>query len=260
MNLVTHRSWWRSALLLVACWHAVGAASTSAQDAQGTTSPGTTSATTVPSAEQVAANAVITETPSEEGDRGASTNVEPTLHGDDVAGEEEEILPPPGRPISRDAAEAEEERRLDEEADRLPPPPPPEWRLRAGAGVGLPLNGANVPYLRLHEEIEWQPTAAVPFIFGLGGAEYVLGGVLGSAGARIGAATDFCSDATVRCQAALNLVLGAFFGQNLLAFDFGGEGDVRFLFGSLELSVRVGFGGGGGINMLFGSGGIGGAF
>lgn len=254
MNLVAHRSRWRSALLLAACWLAVGAAPTSAQDAQGTAS-----ATSVPSAEEVAANAVITETPSEEGDRAASTNVDPGLRGDD-AGEDEEILPPPEQPISREAAEAEEERRLDEEADRLPPPPPPEWRLRAGAGVGLPLNGANVPYLRLHQEVEWQPTAAAPFTFGLGGAEYLLGGVLGSASARIGAATDFCSDATVRCQAALNLVLGAFFGQNLLAFDFGGEGDVRFLFGPVELSVRVGFGGGGGVNMLFGSGGIGGAF
>jgi hypothetical protein len=265
MNLVTHRSRWRSALLLAACWLAVSAEPTRAQDAQGTASTGTstttgTTSTTIPSAEEVAANAVITETPSDEGHRVASTNVDPGLHGDDAGGEEEEILPPPAQPISREAAEAEEERRLDEEADRLPPPPPPEWRLRAGAGVGLPLNGANVPYLRLHEEVEWQPTAAAPFIFGLGGAEYLLGGVLGSASARIGAATDFCSDATVRCQAALNLVLGAFFGQNLLAFDFGGEGDVRFLFGPVELSVRVGFGGGDGINMLFGSGGIGGAF
>jgi hypothetical protein len=260
MDRIAHRSRWAlaaaCALMLV-----FGAARVQGQDATGTgtgtgTGAGTGDATSLPSTEEIAANAVAAETPSEEGDR--STNVDPGLHGDDVG--DEEILPAPPPPISREEARAEEERRLDEEADRLPPPPPPEWRLRAGAGVGLPLNGANVPYLRLHQEVEWQPTDAAPFIFGLGGAEYLLGGVFGSAGARIGAATDFCSDATVRCQAALNLVLGVFFGQNLLAFDFGGEGDVRFLFGPVELSVRVGFGGSGGVNMLFGSGGIGGAF
>jgi hypothetical protein len=270
MDPIAHRSRWA---LPAACVLAlvIGAARAQAQDAGAGTGTGTgtgtgagtgtgmgqsSGATSLPSTEEIAANAVATETPSEEGDQ--STDVDPGLRGDDDG--DEEILPAPPPPISREEARAEEERRLDEEADRLPPPPPPEWRLRAGAGVGLPLNGANVPYLRLHQEVEWQPTAAAPFIFGLGGAEYLLGGVLGSAGARIGAATDFCSDTTVRCQAALNLVLGAFFGQNLLAFDFGGEGDVRFLFGPVELSVRVGFGGGGGINMLFGSGGIGGAF
>jgi hypothetical protein len=188
------------------------------------------------------------------------SNVDPGLRGDDDEGDELELLPASTQPLTRAELEAEEERRLEEEADRRPPSPPPEWRRRAGAGGGLPLNGGNVPYLRIHQEVEWQPSAAAPFLFGLGGAEYLLAGVAGSAGARLGAATDFCSDATVRCQAALQIVLGAFFAQNLVAFDIGGEGDVRFLFGSLELSIRVGFGGGGGFNMLFASGGLGGAF
>jgi len=171
-----------------------------------------------------------------------------------------EIIHAPDRPVSREQAEEEEQRRLDEELDTLPPPPDPEWRLRIGAGLGLPLAGASVPYLRLYQEIEWQPTGAAPFLFGLGGAEYVGGGVLGSAALRVGAATDFCRDSVVRCQAAIVIVLGAFFGQNLVAFDAGGEGDVRFLFGPLELSIRVGFGGGGGYNFLTGSGGVGVAF
>lgn len=196
---------------------------------------------------------------------GGGSGIDPGLHGDDGDDDEElagevAIVEGTQRPMTREEMRAQEERRLDEEADALPPPPPPEWRLRAGIGVGLPLNGANVPYMRVHQEIEWQPTGAAPFIFGLGGSEYLLGGVLGSAGARIGMATDFCQDAVVRCQGAVNVVLGAFFGSGLLAFDAGGEGDVRFLFGALELSVRVGFGGGGGINMLYGSGGIGAAF
>lgn len=184
--------------------------------------------------------------------------VDPGLHGDDDG--EEEIVPAPPTPISREEAEEEEERRFAEAEDALPPPPDPEWRLRLGAGVGLPLNGASSPYLRLYQEIEWQPTIVAPLIFGLGGAEYLVGGLLGSAGARVGLATYFCADAIVRCQAAINVVLGAFFGQGVLAFDFGGEGDVRFLFGALELTVRLGFGGGGGINMLHGGAGVGAAF
>lgn len=171
-----------------------------------------------------------------------------------------EFVHAPEVPISREEAEEQEQRRLEEEMDALPPPPEPEWRLRVGAGVGLPLAGASVPYLRLLQEVEWQPTGAAPFIFGLGGAEYLLGGVLGSVGARLGAATLFCQDSVVRCQGAIHLVLGAFFGQNLVAFDAGGEGDVRFLFGALELFVRVGFGGGGGFNFLHGSGGVDAAF
>ncbi len=186
---------------------------------------------------------------------------DPGLHGDDGGDEgETAYLEASAQPVSREEARTEEERRLDEEAEQLPPPPDPEWRLRTGVGIGLPLNGASTPFLRLHQEIEWQPTAAAPFLFGLGGAEYLLGGTLGQADARLGMTTYFCEDAIVRCQAAVAFVVGAFFGQNLLTFDVGGEGDVRFLFGALELSVRVGFGGGGGINMLHGSGGIGAAF
>jgi len=177
---------------------------------------------------------------------------------DDAAGIE--IIHAPDGPISREEAEEREQRRLDQELDALPPPPDPEWRLRIGAGLGLPLAGASTPFLRLHQEIEWQPTGAAPFLFGLGGAEYVGPGVLGSAALRVGAATDFCRDSVVRCQAAIGIVLGAFFGPNLVAFDAGGEGDVRFLFGPLELSIRVGFGGGGGYNFLTGSGGVGVAF
>jgi hypothetical protein len=188
----------------------------------------------------------------------AGGGVDPGLHGDDEGEVAIVEVPPP--PISREEAEEEEERRAQEEEEQLPPPPDPEWRLRAGAGVGLPLNGASAPYLRLYQEIEWQPAVVAPLVFGLGGAEYVLGGLLGSAGARVGLVTYFCADSTVRCQAAINLVLGAFFGQGVLAFDFGGEGDVRFLFGALELTVRLGFGGGGGINMLHGGAGIGAAF
>lgn len=186
---------------------------------------------------------------------------DPGLHGDDGGDEgDNAYLEASTQPISREEARTEEERRLDEEAEQLPPPPPPEWRLRAGVGVALPLNGASSPFLRLHQEIEWQPTVIAPFLFGLGGAEYLLGGTLGQADARIGMTAFFCEDAIVRCQAAVAFVVGAFFGQNLLAFDVGGEGDVRFLFGALELSIRLGFGGGGGLNVLHGSGGIGAAF
>ncbi len=213
-----------------------------------TTSPSTTSpSTTSPSTTSAPATEdVVPPPPESEG--------EP----DDAAGIE--IIHAPDGPLSREEAEELEQRRLDEEIDALPPPPDPEWRLRIGAGLGLPLAGASAPFLRLHQEIEWQPTGAAPFLFGLGGAEYVGPGVLGSAAVRLGAATDFCRDSVVRCQAAIVLVLGAFFGQNLVAFDAGGEGDVRFLFGPVELSVRVGFGGGGGYNFLTGSGGVGVAF
>lgn len=211
-------------------------------------------------AERAAAEQAANEQAASE--QAASAGVDPGLHGDDGATEEEEsdYVVVPDAPMSREEAEAEEERRFQEEEEALPPPPDPEWRLRAGAGVGLPLNGASQPYLRLYQEIEWQPAILSPFLFGIGGAEYLVSGVLGSAGARVGLATYFCQDAVVRCQGAINLVVGAFFGQGVLAFDFGGEGDVRFLFGALELTVRLGFGGGGGINMLHGGAGIGAAF
>lgn len=104
------------------------------------------------------------------------------------------------------------------------------------------------------------PDDVAPFFLGLGGAEYVSAEVLGSVAARAGGATVFCDGGGVRCQGAVALTVGAFFGSGFVTFDVGGEGDVRFLFGGLELSIRAGFGGSGAYNFLFASGGVGAAF
>ncbi len=169
--------------------------------------------------------------------------------GPDAAGIE--LVPAPPTPRSREEAEAEEERRDARALEEAPPRPLPEWRLRAGAGVGIPVSGSSTPTLRLHQEVEWQPEAVAPFVFGVGGAEYLLGGVFGSVGGRFGMATLFCENEVMRCQGAVSIVLGAFLGEHLAAFDVGGEGDVRLLFGdAFELSLRGGFDGGGGVNMI----------
>ncbi|GAB4202523.1 MAG: hypothetical protein OHK0013_15910 [Sandaracinaceae bacterium] len=167
----------------------------------------------------------------------------------------------PTRPAPRSREEVEEEEmRALEEDEPLPPTPDPEWRLRAGAGVAIPLNGASQPFLRLHQDLEWHPLAVAPFFFGIGGAQYLVPATLGAVNARVGGAAWFCADGVVRCQGTVALTVGALLGQNLVAFDMGGEADARFLFGALELSLRVGFGGGGGYNFVYGQGGIGAAF
>jgi hypothetical protein len=168
-------------------------------------------------------------------------------------------VPTQATPRSREEVEEEEARALEEEAPR-PPPPDPEWRLRAGAGVAIPLNGASQPFLRLHQDLEWHPLAVAPFFFGIGGAQYLVPATLGAVNVRAGGAAWFCEDGVVRCQGTVTLTVGALIGQNLLAFDVGGEADARFLFGPLELSLRVGFGGGGGYNFVYGQGGVGVAF
>lgn len=162
-----------------------------------------------------------------------------------------EFVPTPPTPLSAEEARAAQERSDDALLARTPPPPMPEWRIRVGGGVGIPVSGSSTPMLRLHEELEFQPEAAAPFVFGIGGAEYLLGGTFGSVGARLGMASSFCEVGVVRCQGGVHIVLGAFLGEHLAAFDVGGEGDVRFLFSDVfELSLRGGFDGGGDINLI----------
>ena len=142
----------------------------------------------------------------------------------------------------------------------LPPLPDPEFRLRAGAGIALPLSVLDVPLLRIHQDFEWLPVATAPFIFGISGAQYFGAATFGSAGGRIGATAFFCETEGMRCQGAISTQIGAFFGSNSVAFEATGEADARLLFGAFELSLRVGFAGAGGFNMLFADLGIGGAF
>lgn len=233
--------------LLVVGLTAWSSASVSAQE----------SAPSAPSSEP--ASTVVVESASEP-EPWVTAAVESEPEGDEDPEGTLEIIPTPPRPMTAEEAEAAEERALDEDVP-LPPPPDPEWRLHAGAGIGVPTNGYSDVFVRFHQDIEFQPNDAAPFLFGIGGAEYIGPSTLGSIHGRFGAHAWFCEDAVVRCQGTVALTAGAFFaGASSTAFEVAGDADARFLFGSFELSVRVGFGGGAGINLMNAGAALGAAF
>lgn len=164
------------------------------------------------------------------------------------------------RPRTREEELEAQDAAIEAAENALPPPPDPEFRLRVGTGIALPLSVYDVPFLRIHEDFEWQPAAVAPFVFGLSGAQYLGNATFGSVGGRIGATAFFCAVEGMRCQGGLATQIGAFFTSNSVAFEATGEGDVRLLFDAFEVHLRVGFAGAGGINMLFADLGLGAAF
>jgi len=164
------------------------------------------------------------------------------------------------RALTREEETAEQDAAIEAAERLLKPPPDPEFRLRAGAGIALPLSVLDVPLLRIHQDFEWLPSAVAPFVFGVSGAQYLGASTLFSVGGRIGATAFFCETEGMRCQGAISTQIGAFFGPNLVAFEATGEADARLLFDAFEVSLRIGFGGAGGFNMLFADLGVGAAF
>ncbi len=164
------------------------------------------------------------------------------------------------RPRTREEEIEAQDAAIDAAERALPPPPDPEFRLRAGAGIALPMSVLEVPLLRLHQDFEWLPSATAPFVFGISGAQYLGVATFGSVGGRIGATAFFCEMEGMRCQGAISTQIGAFFGSNTVAFEATGEADARLLFDAFEVSLRIGFAGANGFNMLFADLGIGAAF
>ena len=164
------------------------------------------------------------------------------------------------RPLSQEEEVEAQDAAIEAAENALPPPPDPEFRLRAGAGIALPLSVLDVPLLRIHQDFEWLPSATAPFVFGISGAQYLGVSTFGSVGGRIGATAFFCEMEGLRCQGAISTQIGAFFGSNSVAFEATGEADARLLFDAFEVHLRLGFAGAGGINMLFADLGIGAAF
>jgi hypothetical protein len=164
------------------------------------------------------------------------------------------------QPRTREEEIEAQDAALEAAENALPPPPDPEFRLRVGTGIALPLSVYEVPFLRIHQDFEWLPSAVAPFVFGVSGAQYIGNATFGSVGGRIGATAFFCEVEGMRCQGGISTQIGVFIGSNSVAFEATGEGDVRLLFDALEVHLRVGFAGSGGINMLFADLGLGVAF
>ena len=149
----------------------------------------------------------------------------------------EEVFPSSGEPSE---AEPEPDPELTE--GFALPPPELEWRLRLGVGASASTSGTDVLSLRLTQEIEWMPTAAAPFLFGITGGELIGSINLYLAGIRLGGYARFCEDRIVVCTGAISIRGGAIFGApGGVGFDLGGDGDVRFRFDGVELGLRVGF-------------------
>ncbi len=124
----------------------------------------------------------------------------------------------------------------------LPPLPEPEWRLRFGAGIGLVTSGSSTVAARLTEEWEWLPRDATPLLFGLTAGQ-IIGGeaIYGLGGIRLGLYGHFCEDRIVRCTGVVSLRGGVVATANSISPDIGGDGDARFRFDGVELTIRLGF-------------------
>ncbi len=121
------------------------------------------------------------------------------------------------------------------------PPWDPEWRLRLGIGATIASGGTTIVSFRLVQELEWMPHDIAPILFAITGGEVLVGYTMGLAGARAGLYGVFCQDRVVTCTGAVALRLGVITGNAGTAFDIGGDGDARFRFDGVELTVRVGF-------------------
>lgn len=138
--------------------------------------------------------------------------------------------------------QAEPEPDPEEEELALPPLPEPEWRLRFGAGIGLATAGTGTVAARLTEEWEWMPHEATPLLFGLTAGQIFGGDVIyGMGGVRLGLYGHFCEDRIVRCTGAVALRGGVVATANSVTPDIGGDGDARFRFDGVELTIRLGF-------------------
>lgn len=130
----------------------------------------------------------------------------------------------------------------EEEELVLPPLPEPEWRLRFGAGIGLATSGTSSVAARLTEEWEWMPHEATPLLFGLTAGQIFGSDVIyGMGGVRLGLYGHFCEDRIVRCTGAVALRGGVVATANSVTPDIGGDGDARFRFDGVELTIRLGF-------------------
>jgi hypothetical protein len=128
-----------------------------------------------------------------------------------------------------------------EEEELVLPPWDPEWRLRLGIGATIASGGSAIVSFRLVQELEWMPHDVAPILFAITGGEVLIGYTMGLAGARAGLYGVFCQDRVVTCTGAVALRLGVITGNAGTAFDIGGDGDARFRFDGVELTVRVGF-------------------
>ncbi|MCS6856638.1 MAG: hypothetical protein NZM37_02905 [Sandaracinaceae bacterium] len=145
------------------------------------------------------------------------------------------------------------------EENELPPPPPPRppFRLRVGGGVAVPVMGASELGFRAHEELEWSPEESAPLWIGFGAFQVFASPLMWGISGRIGLLAPLERERRPAIEAALGICPSLWVTQGSLAFDLGGEGDLRFRFEWLELHLRLGFGGANAWRAFWGSGGIG---
>lgn len=189
---------------------------------------------------QQARSAPLTATPTTtEGDTAASTAEEEEVAPAETSSAhassrlEQAVFPPPPPPAPEDPD-------VDEETLVLPPWIP-EWRLRLGLGATASTGGGSPVSFRLLQELEWMPHEAAPLLFSLTAGQVIGDQVYGLGGARVGLYGDFCHDAVVVCTGAVALRGGVIGTTNLVTYDIGGDGDARFRFDGVELSIRLGF-------------------